>query len=80
MAERADPFVWEQRRRCLRQDVIAKCFYPWVSSILRHDATSIVFCSTRHRYFPTVYEPTVFENYVHGTTFPRIGHIRWSWC
>ncbi len=21
-----------------------------------------------NRYFPTVYEPTVFENYVHGTT------------
>lgn len=25
---------------------------------------------TRPSYFPTVYEPTVFENYVHGT-IPR---------
>ena len=24
----------------------------------------------RCRYFPTVYEPTVFENYVHGTYDP----------
>jgi hypothetical protein len=26
----------------------------------------------RPRYFPTVYEPTVFENYVHGK-MPRLG-------
>ena len=28
----------------------------------------VVLLNTRHSYFPTVYEPTVFENYVHGAS------------
>jgi hypothetical protein len=37
-------------------------------------------CSTPHSYFPTVYEPTVFENYVHGASSPagfRVSLVEW---
>jgi hypothetical protein len=53
-----------QRRWCMRENEFTERLHKRVSRLkLRlFGATQL----TSHRYFPTVYEPTVFENYVHG--------------
>lgn len=44
------------------------------------------FAEWRNSYFPTVYEPTVFENYVHGASAPQgdsdtlVGRARTDSC
>lgn len=51
------------------EDEFAERFHERVS-----DSISICGIATdeSNRYFPTVYEPTVFENYVHGEPPPQL--------
>jgi hypothetical protein len=51
----------------MRQDLVAERLHTRVSFVSWHISRSRS-CSKPHRYFPTVYEPTVFENYVHGAS------------
>lgn len=74
---------YNQGRRCLWQDFFAECLYERVSFYMTARRGWTLNCAreegcertqaniTLHSYFPTVYEPTVFENYVHGTFGPR---------
>jgi hypothetical protein len=61
-----------QGRRSLWEDKFAERFHERVC-----DSASICGIATYNdnRYFPTVYEPTVFENYVHGKLPPNLIRI-----
>jgi hypothetical protein len=50
----------------LREDIAVECIHERVSVEFVDWGSRRQFLTLACSYFPTVYEPTVFENYVHG--------------